>query len=243
MAVSGTRIFAGTAGGMYRSDDDGRHWTAINTGLPSQECMVNALLVKGSTLFAGIFSPGLGVYRSDDNGDTWYATGPNPGQVQAPNLQISSLAQRGNELWACSGTTIFRSTDDGLTWQAVTAGLDLTNPPLPVRSLAATAEDVYAVLARQGVYRLAADGNHWELVLADVDVYTVAAANGVAFAGNSNTVFRSANRGADWEPLDNLTNLSFNNHSVIARGTNCGRPGSTGFTNPLMQGSPGHPPR
>src|SRR6187399_2778251 len=52
LAVSGTNIFAGTAGsGVFRSTDDGATWTAVNAGLTSGS--VFALLVADGVLFAG----------------------------------------------------------------------------------------------------------------------------------------------------------------------------------------------
>jgi|GEM_PF-2553852 len=218
LAVAGPRIFAGTAGSIYRSDDDGRHWTAVNQGLPTQHSTVNALLVKGATVFAGLFNPGRGVYRSDDNGATWQATGLHPNAIQAPNFQITALAQRGNELWAATGTTIFRSTDDAITWEIVNEGLDLTRPSSPIGALVATTEGVYTVRNNQGVYRLDDGGMHWELVLPDGDLHTLSAVNNVVFAGGNAKVYRAAG-GGPWQALTTLTNLARGQNSVLARGS------------------------
>ena len=218
LAVAGTHIFAGTAGGIYRSDDDGRHWTAVNQGLPTQHSTVNALLVKGTTVFAGLFNPGLGVYRSDDNGETWQATGLNPNAIKASNFQITALAQRGNELWAATGSAIFRSTDDGRTWEIVNEGLDLTRPMFPIGALVATTAGVYTALNNQGVYQLAADGTHWERVLPDGDLHTLSAVNNVVFAGGYSKVYRAAD-GSPWQALTTLTNLARGQNGVLARGS------------------------
>ena len=50
MAVSGTRVFAGTAGGVFRSTDNGATWTAVNSGLTNQ--IILSLAVGG--VLAGI---------------------------------------------------------------------------------------------------------------------------------------------------------------------------------------------
>lgn len=51
-AVSGTNLFAGASkGGVFRSSNNGKSWTAASTGLPSTN--VFALEVSGTNLFAG----------------------------------------------------------------------------------------------------------------------------------------------------------------------------------------------
>ena len=45
--VSGTSLFAGTNGGVYRATDNGASWTAVNSGLPREG--VRALAVRTLT--------------------------------------------------------------------------------------------------------------------------------------------------------------------------------------------------
>src|SRR5258708_18653310 len=118
LAVSGTSIFAGTAGsGVFRSTDDGATWTAVNAGLTSRD--VFALLVADSVLFAGTARNGGGIFRSRDNGTTWSAVG-----VGLPSTDgVAALAVKGAVVFAGTawlglstppnGRGIFRSTDGG----------------------------------------------------------------------------------------------------------------------------------
>src|SRR5665213_1201668 len=69
LAVSGTNLFAGTGGGMYRSSNNGTSWIAVNNGLPAN-ANVSAIVVSGSNLFAGTSA---GVFLSTDNGTSWAA--------------------------------------------------------------------------------------------------------------------------------------------------------------------------
>jgi hypothetical protein len=60
LAVSGTNLFAGTWNGVFLSRDNGKSWTAINSGWPA-ETQVTCLGVSGAYLFAGTY--GGGVWR------------------------------------------------------------------------------------------------------------------------------------------------------------------------------------
>ena len=83
-ASTDTSLFAGTyGGGVYRSNDNGLSWTAVNNGLT--DSFVLSLAVRGNTLFAGTSEHG--VFRSTDNATTWTAT-----NAAWPNLDVYSLA-------------------------------------------------------------------------------------------------------------------------------------------------------
>jgi len=86
LAVSGTNLFAGTAGGVFLSTNNGTSWTVVNTGLTNT--YVLAFAVSGTNLFAGTL--GRGVWRrplsemigssivltSPNGGETWYKRTP-----------------------------------------------------------------------------------------------------------------------------------------------------------------------
>ncbi len=68
-AVDGLLYAAGDGAGVFRSEDGGATWTAINDGLPARR--IRALAVapaRPSTLYATI---GVTPYRSDDGGESW----------------------------------------------------------------------------------------------------------------------------------------------------------------------------
>jgi hypothetical protein len=100
IAVTGANVFVGTgfsffgvhnAGGVFRTTDDGAHWTAASSGLT--DLCVASLGVSGTDLFAGTLCSG--VFRSTDDGTSWTATGLTSGFV-------TSFAVNGTYLLAAS---------------------------------------------------------------------------------------------------------------------------------------------
>ena len=68
-AFSGSYTFVGTAGGVYRSTDNGNTWDSV--GLSNKS--ISSFLVYDNYIFAGTF--GGGVFISSDNGTTWNIAG------------------------------------------------------------------------------------------------------------------------------------------------------------------------
>jgi hypothetical protein len=100
-------IFAGTYyGGVFRSTDNGNHWSPINTGLTN--LFINALAINSAGhIFAGTFFGG-GVFRSTDNGDTWRQI--NTGLT---NRSVGSLVINldGHIFAGTAGDGVFRSVE------------------------------------------------------------------------------------------------------------------------------------
>jgi hypothetical protein len=85
--------------GVYRSDDGGVTWTAVNSGLISLDSSLRILLAvqnnssqRTNIAYAAIFertSPGLlGVFRSDNFGETWTALGAPPTDIFGSGQQF-----------------------------------------------------------------------------------------------------------------------------------------------------------
>ncbi len=81
MIKSGSYIFVGTYGGIFRSSDNGDNWEPA--GLSSST--IYALITIGSNIFAG--TSNTGIHLSTDNGNSW--TDVNEGLT---NLGIFCLA-------------------------------------------------------------------------------------------------------------------------------------------------------
>ncbi len=65
----GSRLFAGTSGGLYVSDDCGTTW--VSSSLPTATVWQVRGSVDGQTLYAAVEPTGL--YRSTDAGNSWQA--------------------------------------------------------------------------------------------------------------------------------------------------------------------------
>ena len=178
---------------------------AQTTPLPGQwltttlavENKVRALLVSGTTIFAGT---NAGVWSTTDNGTTW--TQVNTGLT---TLDVRALALNGTTLYAgTNGGGIFRTADNGTTWTATNTGLTFG----AVYSLAANGTDVYAGTNGGGVFRLS--GTTWTAVntgLSDnAQVYSLLINGNDVFAGgqlvvnDSRHIYRSSDKGAKWTP-------------------------------------------
>ena len=142
-AANPERVFAAvSAGGAYRSDDRGRTWTAINSGVRA-EFLPDTRPEAGQCVHSLRLHPAwpsrlyqqnhCGTYRTDDDGDSWTEiTAGLPsdfGYVMAVDPADPDrcwvIPEEGSHLRAvCGGRlTVYESRDAGASWTARTAGL------------------------------------------------------------------------------------------------------------------------
>ena len=117
-----TTIYSGTDSGIFKSNDGGVSWVAINSGLTNTN--IHALAIDPtahSTIYAGTW--GEGVFKSTDGGATWVAKNGGMATANISALAINpltpSILLAGT--WGIVG--IFMSTDGGTSWVAKNAGL------------------------------------------------------------------------------------------------------------------------
>ncbi len=174
-------LFAGAQNGVFLSTNNGTSWTAINNGLFDQ---IDALLVNGTNLFAGVMGAGTdgGVFLSTNNGASWTSVKNN-----LPINDITALAESGTVLFAGThGAGIFRSTNNGTSWTALTSGL--TN--LYVNSLAVSGTNVFAG-TDDSMYLSTDNGTTWTADgLPNLVVYSLAVTSSYVFAGTDSYVWR-----------------------------------------------------
>lgn len=107
-------------GGIFRSDDGGEKWQAINDGLEAE----GAQFINGITMFHNsllIGTDAATIYRSDNYGYYWYPVGI--GNI-APSLGVNDVKSFGGKLYASTyGVGVLVSNDEGLTWERFNDGL------------------------------------------------------------------------------------------------------------------------
>ncbi len=158
-------LFAGTTGGVYRSDNAATGWKKINNGLiPEQELMggmalgVNALVfdvVNPDIIYAGTTK---GLFRSATRGDQWERIGQT-----LPDLFVSCILIDPTEpktLYIGGPNGVWKSPDSGQTWKAINSGLTSLN----IRTLAMSPRDSHILFVGtngSGLYRSTDAGSSW----------------------------------------------------------------------------------
>ena len=101
-------VFVGTTyGGIFRSSNDGGHWTAVNAGLNGVSG--NAFVIHPAGLFV---ATGNGIVRSTDAGVRWSVVGLDTSEVYR-------LVTDGVNLFAHSSSGLHLSTDNGERWDTI----------------------------------------------------------------------------------------------------------------------------
>jgi hypothetical protein len=147
LAVKDTFIFAGTAGGVFRSSDKGRTWTAVNNGLPNTS--VTALAVHDNMLYVGMG----GVFRSADDGASW--TPVNDGLSELARDVLCFVFNNDDLLMGSWRGGVHALKKNTSRWQAANTGLMVsdTQPSAVVHGLAIVGGDLFAGTRGAGVWR------------------------------------------------------------------------------------------
>jgi photosystem II stability/assembly factor-like uncharacterized protein len=236
-------LYAGTAVGVFKSEDGGASWREASSGMPSARVQTLAIdPTAPSTLYAGTLTPNgvasVGIFKSTDGAASWIAI--NEGLIDpltgVSPLDVWSLAidpkNPGTILAGSRFSEIFKSVDGGLTWQPKTFGgfqylLETSafrfDPTSSSRILAAT-NPLGLLLSTDGGENWSSFGNVSDpffTLVADPATPTT------LYAGNTggSGIFKSTDSGAHWSTI------------------NKGLPGASGAL-PLVRGfavDPSHP--
>ena len=227
-----TLIYAGSeAGALYRKEASDDAWEKLssddsgptNNGLVAKP-QARAIAVhpqKPNLVYVGTQR---GVYRSEDRGDHWERMGLPEGRTvwslkfNTQDPQVMYLGTEGSELYV--------SNDGGENWQyrCTISNPDAVQMAFSTRILAlamepANPDNFFAALEVGGAARSSDGGNTWQLVnrqfLGSVDLmdhHGVAVGSpesDAVFVSNRTGVWRSRDRGDNWE------NLHFEKYSPI----------------------------
>ncbi len=136
-------LYAGTAGGVFKSTDGGQVWAAVNTGLADTN--VAALAVDPTTpatIYAGTAG---GVFKSTDGGQVWAAVNTGLAETNVAALAVDPTTPA--TIYAGTAGGVFKSTDGGQSWSASltaqhVAALAL-DPATPTTAYAGTGAGVF----------------------------------------------------------------------------------------------------
>ena len=161
----GPYLFAGTEEGVFRSEDDGNSWIAVNTGLPLDTFFMDLAIVENDLFVVTEVRNKARVLRSSDEGETWIEA-----SAGLPD-ELNSLVVIGEQLFvigsdsSTSNTDLYRTANYGESWQPI--GGETLNF-YDADSLAVKGSNLFAV-TYDAVYRSANLGESWILVTTDLD--------------------------------------------------------------------------
>jgi hypothetical protein len=228
--VGGTKLLAGTSGGIYLSSNNYTSWTAVDSGLPSNPILgVSALAIdstkpNGPAIFAAVSGT---IFLSKSSSIKWTPVASAPTNVGY--LTVIPGASGVTYIFAGSGGKIFRSTDHGVTWTASDSGISECGDIVSIIKsnnclFAGSRHRIWKSINNGAGWFLADSGNFFKGPCASIDGLIVALSafsngtNGTAlFAGISlgGGVFLSTNNGATWTRTDSgLTNTAISSFAL-----------------------------
>lgn len=155
--LDNSTVYAATGGGgVFKSEDSGFTWVAVNRGMSNQDVLCLILDAAGTNLYAGTSG---GVFQSQDGGAVWTR------HVQGlTDWKVQTLAEAGSRLVAGTATRgIFWTSDIGSGWTEAATNVNAqktTNGD--VTEIVAQGSDVlYASTRQGGVFRSSDSGSTW----------------------------------------------------------------------------------
>lgn len=208
--ISGSYIYAGAPGIIYRSANKGEYWEEQCKGLP-ENITINAFTEIGKDLFIATTK---GIFISKDQGANWKAIGTGLG-----SNNVSCLKAAGQDLYAGSLTAgIYKSVDKGNTWFRASAGLQS-------KAITAFAVTEGRILAggTNGLYISYDNGGYWSFNEVGINQITSFAINGstIIAGGQCNdgsVLAMSTNSGDSWRSISDGI-MARNVMSIVFKGS------------------------
>jgi photosystem II stability/assembly factor-like uncharacterized protein len=192
---------AGPGLGVLRSENGGRNWVAVNTGLPSKDVVsLTPHADQPDTIYA--YLSGKGIFRSEDAGAHWRLmdAGPRERILQLIHSNMPGSMQTG-WFFAATAKGVNRSMDCFCGWRDA-GGLDRAittvayDPRQPKQVYAATGTGL--LVSTDG-------GEQWSPLNAPgsgISALAVTPAGDLYAAVDKGELFRSADRGKTWQRID-----------------------------------------
>lgn len=206
-------VYAGTSNGVYLSTDKGINWVQKSNGLPIAPVFS---LYKSSNgiLYAGVF-PLKGIYKSTDNGENWFQSSEG-----IPNSNIYEFAEHPDgSMFVATSNGIFKSTNQGASWNKIITGF---YGSVIFTIVVENNGRIYAGTSDDGIYISNDVGQTWSRgqvgeVSDKISIYSIAIApSGVVYAGTSEGIYKTLNKGLSWELSNRMLN-AFNVRSIFSK--------------------------
>jgi photosystem II stability/assembly factor-like uncharacterized protein len=207
-------VYAGSFGmGLFRSQDKGKSWEALNRGLTDPFLLCLAV-IPGQHIYAGTMRGG--VYRLALTGTTWESIG-----TGLHEAEVKSFLVHQDAVYAGTGTGVYRWVEAERQWVTVGAGLDrILVPGLAIMDDGR----LFAATSGKGLFHLEtqhSSPSKWvdsQSIFIDprerlphryLRVIAVNQAQHIFLGTQDGGIFRSMDRGQSWSSLSrNLPNDS-----------------------------------
>jgi photosystem II stability/assembly factor-like uncharacterized protein len=149
-AANPSRIFAGSAWGVFRSVDGGQTWSSVSAGVYATALVIDPS--NPNTVFAGYTGT---CYRTTDGGDNWSA------YRMGLRGDCTGLYVTSTDLLYGSSTGVYRSSDGGISWLESRTGLVASQVP----TLAVASDEpnvLYTAVQADGYFKSDTFGLTWE---------------------------------------------------------------------------------
>jgi hypothetical protein len=163
-------------------------WTQVKDTI---EFKVACFEGNKGVLFAG--SVNGGIFRSADKGIEW-------SNSTFPYATIKAFINHGEYLLAATSRGMYR-TSDNIWWHRADTGME----SVVAYSFAIIGDTLFTGTVGKGVFRSTDNGSSWQSAntgLGDkMDVHSLRYHNGYLYAGSRSGIYRSSNRGDEWNQL------------------------------------------
>ena len=188
-------------GGVYRSQDEGETWIAVNNGIQFGGAYIFSLTSRNDSIYAGGFGE---VCFSEDEGENWSLLNLN----LSLNSFVYALIIKDNYLFAGVGNDnnngVYRKQLDAPGWTKMSNGMEENSS---VNSFVIHDNKLFAG-TDVGVYVSTNNGVDWNLATNGIPpglfVKSLYSIKGNIVAGTNDGIYFSANDGTSWQKASGL---------------------------------------
>ncbi|MGC2423133.1 MAG: Ig-like domain-containing protein [Nitrospirota bacterium] len=208
--VNDHTAFAGTLeSGVFKTEDGGASWSAINSGLPDLKCWkvaVSPAYASDHSVFIGTES---GIFKSTDGGATWSSSGAGLPSGSGRDIAFSSNYALDGTLFVGTGSgDIYKTADAGASWYPAGAALSQGVLALVLSPAFVTDNTIFAGTAG-GVFKSTDGGATWSGINTGIGGLSItgltispAFASDTLYIATDGGVFKSTDGGASWSGMN-----------------------------------------